>query len=242
MVVLVPASSGRGSSPRSKARQVSCSWRPSGLRAPASRAPLWGSTTSPTALQAISAPTVTPRTVSEAVPMPPFMARSMPKTLPTQAPMPAPTLPSAGRAALAAWQAAWPASAPGRMRLSPTARSNSTAAGTMGTRPTPTSSPIPCSSSQRMAPLAASRPQALPPDSMTACTCCTRLEGCSRSVSRVPGAAPRTSQPPTAPPRASTTVQPVGRRASVWWPTSMPCTRVMEPGSESVLGMRCSAL
>ena len=61
-----------------------------------------------------------------------------------------------------------------------------------------------------MAPLAASSPHALPPESMTACTCCTRLEGCSRSVSRVPGAAPRTSQPPTAPPRASTTVQPVG--------------------------------
>lgn len=72
--------------------------------------------------------------------------------------------------------------------------------------------------------------EALPPASSTACTTPTRLAGSSRSVSRVPGAAPRTSTPPTAPARAITTLQPVGRRVSVKWPTSMPRTRVMSPG------------
>ena len=42
----------------------------------------------------------------DAVPMPPFMARCMPKILPTAAPVPAPTLPSAGSAVVAAAQAA----------------------------------------------------------------------------------------------------------------------------------------
>ena len=58
------------------------------------------------ALTAISAPTVTPATVTDAVPRPPFMACCMPNILPTTAPLPAPTLPSAGGALLAAWQAA----------------------------------------------------------------------------------------------------------------------------------------
>ena len=46
--------------------------------------------------------------------------------------------------------------------------------------------------------------------------------GSSKSVSRVPGAAPRTSTPPTAPLSTSTTVQPVGRSESVKCPTLMP--------------------
>ena len=115
--------------------------------------------------------------------------------------------------------------------MSPTSRSNSTAAGTMGKRPTATSKPTPRSSSQRTAPVAASSPHALPPASMMACTLSTRLEGWSKSVSRVPGAAPRTSTPATAPSRVMMTVQPVGRRVSVKWPTSMPATRVMLPAS-----------
>ncbi len=66
-----------------------------------------------------------------------------------------------------------------------------------------------------MTPEAASRPNALPPASRTACTCSTMFIGSSRSVSRVPGAAPRTSTPPVAPASAMMTVQPVGRRVSV---------------------------
>lgn len=66
-----------------------------------------------------------------------------------------------------------------------------------------------------MTPVAASRPKALPPASITACTFSTMLTGLSRSVSRVPGAAPRTSTPPVAPASAMMTVQPVGRRVSV---------------------------
>ena len=60
----------------------------------------------------------------------------------------------------------------------------------------------------------------------TACTLSIALTGSSSSVSRVPGDAPRTSTPATAPSRAITTVQPVGRRASVKWPTSRPATAV----------------
>jgi hypothetical protein len=52
------------------------------------------------------APTVTPSTVMEALPMPPFMARWKPKILPTTAPAPAPTQPSSGGSLLAASQAA----------------------------------------------------------------------------------------------------------------------------------------
>ena len=199
------------------------------------------STTSPSALTAISAPTVTPCSVIDAVPMPPFIACAMPNSLPTLAPAPAPMLPCASAAPVPAWaassQAAQPASAPGRMRASPTCRSNSTAAGTMGTRwpgAVPTGRPIPRPSSQRITPAAASSPQALPPDSSTACTTPTRLAGWSKSVSRVPGAAPRTSTPPTAPASASTTLQPVGRSCSVWWPTAMPRTSLMAPGCKEL--------
>lgn len=106
IVVLVPASSVFGTSPASSARRVSRSPSPPALRAPATGRPDSGSTTSPAALQATSAPTVTPSTVIDALPMPPFMAYSMPKSLPTEAPAPAPTLPSAGSARDAAAQAA----------------------------------------------------------------------------------------------------------------------------------------
>ena len=77
-----------------------------------------------------------------------------------------------------------------------------------------------------MTPDAASRPNALPPDSTIACAICTMLTGLSRSVSRVAGAAPRTSTPAVAPASARITVQPVGRSASVWCPTLMPGTAV----------------
>ena len=90
---------------------------------------------------------------------------------------------------------------------------------------------MPRSSSQRITPPAASRPKALPPARRTACTFSTVFTGASSSVSRVPGAAPRTSTPQTAPPSASTTVQPVGRRESVKWPTERPATAVRPRGT-----------
>ena len=68
--------------------------------------------------------------------------------------------------------------------------------GTMGTTwwgCSPTTKPTWRSASQAMAPSAAARPKALPPERHTAWTCCTRLDGSSRSVSRVPGPPPRTS-------------------------------------------------
>jgi hypothetical protein len=89
------------------------------------------------------------------------------------------------------------------------------AAGTIGTRDGPAGHPMLCSSSQRTVPVAASRPNALPPASTIALTLSTMLSGFSRSVSRVPGAPPRCDTPPTTSPSARMTVQPVGRSVSV---------------------------
>ena len=61
---------------------------PSAVRAPAMGAPVFRSTTSPKALAAIRAPTVTPLRWTLALPMPPFMAWAMPNSLPTVAPAP----------------------------------------------------------------------------------------------------------------------------------------------------------
>jgi hypothetical protein len=79
---------------------------PSSLRAPATTRPERGSTTSPIALTATIAATVSPPTSIDAVPTPPFIARARPNSLPTEAPAPAPTLPSPGASAEAASQAA----------------------------------------------------------------------------------------------------------------------------------------
>src|SRR4051812_35643604 len=55
----------------------------------------------------------------------------------------------------------------------------------------------------------------------------TLFEGSSSSMSRVPGAPPRTSTPATTPAApVRMTVQPVGRSVSVWWPTVRPATAV----------------
>src|SRR5436190_17449241 len=248
--VALLGSSRAGSSPRLSARIVPTSRVPSAVRAPATTRPVRGSTTSPTALTATSAATVMPPTSTDAVPMPPFIARPMPNSLPTEAPAPAPTLPSASESRDAASQAAWPAAASGRMRGSPTQRSNRIAAGTIGTTKgvaapsagAPMVAPMPRSSSQRMTPPAASRPNALPPARTTACTLSIALTGSSNSVSRVPGEAPRTSTPATAPARAITTVQPVGRRASVKWPTSRPATAVKPNAIGRSAGRAASSL
>ncbi|MCY1300415.1 hypothetical protein D9M70_499780 [compost metagenome] len=105
IVVAAPARIDLGRSPARMAARVSSSILPSAVRAPARMRPVDGSSTSPTALTATMAPTVTPATVSDAVPMPPFMARLGPYSLPTVAPAPAPTLPSCGASAVADLQA-----------------------------------------------------------------------------------------------------------------------------------------
>ncbi len=185
-------------------------------------------TTSPRALTAARAPTRRSPSSSTAVPMPPGADRSSPDILATVAPVPAPTCPSR-TSSLAASQAARPSVGPGRARGSPVPRSNSTAAGTIGTRTpeSPTSNPIPRSSSQPITPSAAARPKALPPVRSTASTCSTSMPGRSRSVSRVPGAPPRTSPDPTVPGGQSTTVQPVRPTGSVQCPTRIPGMRVI---------------
>src|SRR6185295_13749769 len=59
-----------------------------------------------------------------------------------------------------------------------------------------------------------------------ALTFCTWFTGLRRSVSRVPGAPPRTSTLATAPASVRITVQPVGRSVRVKWPTLTPGTAV----------------
>ena len=115
---------------------------------------------------------------------------------------------------------------PGERRR-PTARSNSTAAGTIGTRATPVSNPTPRSSSQRATPSAAARPNALPPVSRTACTSFTIVPGRIASVSRVPGRRP--SRRPTRRSRRAEHDGAAGEPAgSVQCPTRMPGTSVID--------------
>src|SRR5262249_55417666 len=160
-----------------------------------------------------------------------FTAYSGPKSLATVAPVPAPTFPSGTSPSAAASHAARPAAAPGLAFGSPTARSNSTAAGTIGTRATPVSKPMPASSRYATTPSAAASPKALPPVSRIAFASCTSMPGRSRSVSRVPGAPPRTTPDPTVPGGGRTTVQPVMPAASVQCPTRIPGTRVITDAS-----------
>ena len=116
---------------------------PPASRGPASTAPLAGSTTSPAALTATSAPTVTPparRRLAE--PRPLLVARSKPSILPTVAPVPAPTQPCGTGAVDGRSQAASPAAASGRTsgrarRAGRRARPR----GRCGTRSGPTSTP-----------------------------------------------------------------------------------------------------
>ena len=57
----------------------------------------------------------------------------------------------------------------------------------------PSEKPRPWARSPATTPLAASRPNAEPPDKTSASTACTDLSGSNRSVSRVPGAPPMTA-------------------------------------------------
>src|SRR5919106_159244 len=179
--------------------------------------------------------TVAPQAEISAAPRP-RAARPTPIGHPTPAPIP----PKAEASSEAAWQAAYPWADPGRAVGSPTRRSNTTAAGTIGTRATPTSNPTPRSSSHRITPSAAARPNALPPVRRTPCTSSTSRPGWRRSVSRVPGAPPRTSPEPIVPGGGRTTVQPVNPTGSVQCPTRSPAitcgSRPSAAGNASPVG------
>ena len=93
-------------------------------------------------------------------------------------------------------------------------------------------------------PLAASSPKALPPANTIACTCSTRLDGSSRSVSRVPGADPRTATPlPSRPSRRARRCIRWGVRSACDGPTRMPSIRCRCPpraSSSAVMGSRAA--
>src|ERR1700734_2161759 len=137
-----------------------------------------------------------------------------PLSTPAHAPTPAPTVPTA-TSVPAVRHASYPNSAVGRLLQPPTSRSKITAAGTIGTTPPAIATPRSCSSSQRVTPSAADNPKALPPAINTASTYRTLLAGSSRSVSRVPGAPPRTSTAPTVPGGVRTTVTPLAQPAPI---------------------------
>jgi hypothetical protein len=140
----------------------------------------------------------------------------------------APTLPLSIGPVRAAWQAFLPQSAQmGGTNVAPRPRSYNTAAGTIGTTWVSfKGKPIFCSYNHRTTPSDAAIPNAEPPDNTTAWTFSTRFTGARRSVSRVPGAAPRTSTPATAPSGHSTAVTPLAAETSVYCPTKMPSTSV----------------
>ena len=185
--------------------RVPAIWRPSG--------PI----TWPSALTATSATQTRSPQRLPAMPKPVFIAPSPPSIFPTLAPVPAPTLPSASAWPAPSRSAASAAARPIALSgcaLSPTSRSNRHAPVTIGTCAPASSNPMPRSDSASITPQDASRPKALPPDRMTACTSCTMFSGLRRSVSRVAGPPPRTSTPHTAPSGATITVQPVPAAAS----------------------------
>ena len=102
--------------------------------------------------------------------------------------------------------------------------------GTIGTGPAGVGVPTPRDSRCAITPSAAASPKADPPVSTIAWARGTVASGRSRSVSRVPGAAPRTSTEATAPASgSSTTVQPVRATGSLQWPTRTPATPTSTP-------------
>src|SRR6185437_7653323 len=105
----------------------------------------------------------------------------------------------------------------------PRSRSNSAAAGTIGTRATRASKPRFRSSRYRITPEAASKPKALPPVRSSAWISCTVAVGARRSVSRVAGAPPPTATPARMlPASGNNTVQPVSASRSCQWPIRIP--------------------
>ncbi len=184
-------------------------------------------TTLPSALVTASAATIVPSSSrTAALPTPPFEARSGPASFPTVAPVPAPTLPSTiGPAAIASSQAARPDAGVG----SGGGRADEEIE--EDRRRHDRDAPRPASRRPRPARRATASRRPLRPGRrpsrrarQMACTRSTSAVVRSRSVSRVPGADPRTSTPATAPSRASTTVQPVMPTSSVACPTRRPPT------------------
>ncbi len=173
--------------------------------------PVSGFTTEPRELTAIIAATVIPVSMTRlAVPTPPL-------SIPHTAPVPAPKHPMGTGPSCAASQACHPQSYPmGGIKSLPRPRSKRTAAGTIGaTWVSSRGYPIPLFDSHRTTPSAAARPYTDPPDKTIAWTLSTRFSGSSKSVSRVPGAAPRTSTPATAPSAQIITVTPLAASLSV---------------------------
>ena len=138
---------------------VSAKPSPLSLLAPATMLPVSGSTTSPSALTAASAPTTRPfSSAIAAEPNPPRMPLPAPSIFPTVAPAPAPTLPICTGPREADSAARKPALASGRTLGSPSPRSNRIAAGTIGTIAALTRSPTSRLSRYRITPSAAARP------------------------------------------------------------------------------------
>ena len=236
MVVFSPA---RGRARRSRARRAAaCARRrrlPSGLRTPATTLPVSGSMMSPTAL------TATMRRDDEAVRQrdgalsrcPPSSDRvpGCRRNLPTVAPAPAPTLPSAHRRGRSPRRRPCSRSRPsaGSSGCRRTPRSNRIAAGTIGTTPRRRRASRCCArraSARR--PVAASSPNALPPASDDRVDLVDHVDGIEEiRLARARARRRAATTPPTAPsPSTRITVQPVGRSASVKWPTLMPSTAV----------------
>ena len=118
----------------------------------------------------------------------------------------------------------------GGCTASPIHRSNSTAAGTIGTRAGPTCRPWPRSSSQRITPPAASRPKALPPVSSSACTCSTRLSRAQQvGLARAGRGAAHVDAADRALRAQHARCSRWGGGVSVKWPTRRPATSVIAP-------------
>ena len=97
---------------------------------------------------------------------------------------------------------------------------------------------MPCSSSQRITPDAASSPHALPPARRMRVDAIDHVGRRQQVGFAGSGRGAAYVTPATAPSRTMTTLQPVGRRSSVKWPTSTPATSVIAPPSA---GGRCGA-
>ena len=163
---------------------------------------------------------------------PPSSRGRGPSSLPTVAPAPAPTQPSATGPLVAAARRGVAGGRVGRIFQSPDAQVEQDRRRDdrhLHVARRRSRCPSPRGSASRPSRRRGRTPSR--PESTIAWTCSTVLTGSRRSVSRVPGAPPRTSTPQTAPASASTTVQPVGRRESVKWPTRSPATSVRPPAT-----------
>ena len=179
--------------------------RPSSVRPPAMNVPVAGSMTLPTALTATSAATTRPSGSSiAALPMPPFIARSRAQQLARPSRprrrrrclrRPRPCVAARAAAIAAIGSRTNPRVADPKVEQNRRRHNRHDAAAESEADPLL----LEISASRRRRPRARTRCRRT---STIACTCWTQLTGLSRSVSRVPGAPPRTSTPATRrPPR-----------------------------------------